>query len=68
MIEEKDQLLRIGKVLEITSLSKSVLYEMVREGEFPRPVRIGKRSARWRQGDIEAWLQSRPPATEMNWH
>ena len=67
MLDEKDRLLRIGEVLEVAAISKSVLYEMVARNEFPRAVRIGRRAVGWRQGDIKDWLDSLPPATEENW-
>ena len=67
MLVERDRLLRIGEVLEITGLSKSVLYEMVNRGDFPRPLRIGLRAVAWRQEDIQHWLDSLPPATGENW-
>ena len=67
MLVEKERLFRIGEVLEITGLSKSVLYEMVNRGDFPRPLRIGLRAVAWRQEDIQQWLDSLPPATGENW-
>ena len=37
MLAENDRSLRIGEVLEIAGISRSVLYEMVRWDEFPVP-------------------------------
>ena len=48
MCQEK-RLLKIDEVLEIVGVSKSVLYEMIGRGQFPRPVRISLRAVRWRQ-------------------
>lgn len=67
MLSENERLLRIGEVLEIAGISKSVLYEMVNREEFPRPVRIGRRSVGWRQREVKDWLDSLPPATQDNW-
>ena len=61
------RVVRIKEVLEITGLSKSVVYDMVSRNEFPRPVRISHRAVAWHQADIEEWLDSRPPATRENW-
>ena len=61
------RLIRFDEVLAITGISKSVIYEMIRRGEFPRQVRIGQRLVGWHQSDIDAWLDSLPPATEKNW-
>ena len=46
-------------VERITGLSRSTLYAMIAEGDFPKPVRLGKRAVGWREADISAWLESR---------
>lgn len=51
--------LRLPAVIEATALSKSTLYAMIQDGDFPRPMRLGKRAVGWREADIEAWLNSR---------
>ncbi len=43
-----------------TGLSRSSIYAMMEAGDFPRPVRIGKRAVAWPQSAIEAWLANRP--------
>ena len=58
----KDRLLRRRQVEEITSISRSSIYRLMQEGEFPRPVRIGPAAVRWRASDLTAWLESRPVA------
>ena len=58
----KDRLLRRRQVEEITSMSRSSIYRLMQEGEFPRPVKIGPSAVRWRASDLTAWLESRPVA------
>jgi prophage regulatory protein len=31
---------------------------MMNHGEFPRPVRIGRRAVGWRSSDVEEWLKA----------
>ncbi len=57
-----DRLLRRREVEEITAMSRSSIYRLMQEGEFPRPVRVGSAAVRWREGDITVWLESRPVA------
>jgi len=57
-----DKILRLGRVLEASGLSRATVYEMMGRGDFPLPVRIGKRSVGWRQSEITHWLFSRPIA------
>ena len=52
------RLLRRGEVEELTALRRSALYQKIAEGVFPAPVKIGKRSVRWRYQDILAWIES----------
>ena len=49
------RLLRVREVLERVPVGRSKLYEMMREGAFPSPVKIGKVSA-WRVSDVERWI------------
>ncbi len=57
-----DRLLRRREVEKITAMSRSSIYRLMQEGEFPRPVRVGSAAVRWREGDITVWLESRPVA------
>ncbi len=54
------RLVRCPEVLDRTGYKKSWLYALIRKGEFPAPVRLGARAVAWREGDLQAWIQSRP--------
>ena len=61
-----NRLLRIAAVLDIIGVSRSALYEWMNTGWFPRPIRVGPRTVRWRSEDIEAWLaECRKPGVAM---
>ncbi|WP_420326560.1 helix-turn-helix transcriptional regulator [Mameliella sp.] len=53
------RLLRRREVENRTGLSRSTLYDWMKRGEFPRPVKLGARIVAWRETDIVAWLESR---------
>ena len=53
------RVLRRPEVQGRTGLSKSGIYLAIQEGDFPRPIRIGKRAVGWLECDIDAWLQER---------
>ncbi|MCY3637686.1 MAG: AlpA family transcriptional regulator [Chloroflexi bacterium] len=55
-----DRLIRLEEALSYTGLSRSELYRKIRVGEFPRPVRVGKRAVRWRESEVEEWIAERP--------
>ena len=55
-----DRLLRLRDVEEQVALKRTAIYRWISRGDFPAPVRIGPRSSRWRESDIDAWLQALP--------
>ena len=58
----QDRLLRRREVEKITGMSRSSIYRLMHEDEFPRPVRVGPAAVRWKASDITAWIESRPVA------
>ena len=58
-------LMRREEVLQACRLSKSTMYYLIEQGQFPGPVRIGPRSVRWRKSDVVTWLTARPLASEV---
>ncbi len=55
--------LRLQAVIRVTGLSRSTLYRLIADEQFPRPVRLGPRAVAWRRADIEAWGEARPVTT-----
>lgn len=58
--QHQDNLLRIEEVLRPLGpipLGRSTWWEGIRDGRFPRPVKLGRVSA-WRESDILALIQN----------
>lgn len=53
---EPDRILRLPTVLQRTGLSRSTLYHKIREGTFPRQLRISIHGAGWRESAIQRWI------------
>ena len=53
------KLLRLPQVIERTSVRRSTIYEMMRAGTFPKPVKLNQRSNGWLEAEISEWLLSR---------
>ena len=51
------QIFRRKDLEERLKLSRSSIYAMMSQGEFPKPVRLGRRAVGWKSTDIEKWLQ-----------
>lgn len=55
--------LRLPEVKAVTGLSKTSIYELIRERDFPAPVRLGARSVAWVQSEIRRWARERVHAS-----
>ncbi len=60
-MEKQNKLIRIRSVLEMTSISKSYVYQLVKEGGFPKPVQLvkGGKSVAWIESEVQEWVESR---------
>ena len=53
-------LLRLPAVLAATGLSRSMLYELLEKGAFPRPVKLGGgRINAWSETEVSEWIEGR---------
>ena len=59
---EGDRLLHRTEVERRVGIGTSTLYRMMRDGEFPEPLKIGARAVRWPESEIETWLGTLPRA------
>ena len=58
-----DRLLRRPEVERRCQLGRSTIYRLMRLGQFPEPIKIGRRAVRWSEREVEDWMASRPRAT-----
>lgn len=55
----KRTLITLKIVIERTSLSKTRIYEGVRRGTFPPPVRVSARRRAWVEDEVTDWIDER---------
>ncbi len=53
------RLLRMPDVCAIVGLSKSSIYEGVKAGTFPAPIKLSRRAVCWPAAAIDAWITER---------
>lgn len=58
-MEQQIALLSREKVVEITSLSKTTIWRMMKKGQFPKSVRASMGRVAWYKSDIDKWLAER---------
>lgn len=54
-----DKIHRLPSALAITGLCRTSLYNYLKEGKFPKPVRLGVRAVGWKESDLAAWVNTR---------
>ena len=57
------KILRLPSVIELSGLSRSTIYRLIKLGKFPAPVRIGEKATAWLEDDLRAWLAELPNKT-----
>jgi prophage regulatory protein len=54
---EPPSILRRKQVELRTGLSRTTIYERMREGTFPRQISLGGRAVGWVNADIDQWVE-----------
>ncbi len=54
---DKHKLIRKPSVLGKTALTHSAMYALMKSGDFPRPLKLGKRSVAWVETEVDAWIE-----------
>jgi prophage regulatory protein len=53
-----DKFVDMKFITRFTGLTDKWFYKMIQEGDFPKPIKLG-RSSRWLQSEVEAWVHER---------
>ena len=56
------QFLRLPQVKEITCLSKSSIYRLIEDGDFPKQIALNSRSVVWVRSQVEEWCAQKVSA------
>lgn len=66
--EKIDRLMRLSEVLHTTGLGRNTVYRRMREGTFPKQVKLGPKSVAWRQSEIAHWIETLQPSNDQSVH
>lgn len=44
----------------VGGIGHTTLWRWIREGRFPKPVRLGANCVAWRSDDVDQWINTRP--------
>ena len=53
------QVIKLKTVIKLTSLSSATIYSLVKNGEFPKQLKLAERSSGWLLEEINDWLESK---------
>lgn len=53
------KILRMNDVIAKTGFSRAWIYELIKQGDFPQPKRIGSRAVGFSSFEIDAWIIAR---------
>ena len=59
MDSEHDALIDGRRTREISGISKSERWRLLKQGRFPKPVRLGTRCVRFSLREVSEWVESR---------
>jgi prophage regulatory protein len=57
------RILRRWQVQDTVGLSRATIYQLMREGRFPKRVKISVRAVGWIEHEIQEWLMKRVETT-----
>ena len=61
------RVLRLPEVLARVSLSKSTLWRLINDGQFPQPIKLGPRATGWIEEEVDEWIASRSRAVNRDY-
>ncbi|EPR14223.1 hypothetical protein M527_29380 [Sphingobium indicum IP26] len=59
-----NRLITLAEVKEITGLGKTMIYRLIRQGNFPQQYKPGGFASRWSECEILAWRDSQREAQQ----
>lgn len=55
------RMLRAKQVLEIVPISKSTLYQWIKDGKFPAPIKLSERCSVWMSESVQKFIDDYCP-------
>lgn len=58
-IDNPNRILRLREVIQTVGLGRSSVYRLIKNGMFPRPIKLSERAVGWNAGAVSEWLENR---------
>ena len=66
-IPTTERLLPLPEVESRSGFKSSFIYQLIKEGKFPKPVKIGTAS-RWRESEVRQWIHAKIKGSSSDKH
>jgi prophage regulatory protein len=57
VLAEQSFYMTVADVSSLTSLSRTSIYRMAQQGNFPKPIKLGPRQSRWLRSAVVNWAK-----------
>ena len=58
-ITKNMRIIRLPEVINMTGLSRSTIYALLKDQKFPKQVKLSPRSVGWVEGEVLDWIHQR---------
>ena len=58
------RLLKLPEVIRLTGYSRDSVYRLAKAGKFPQRVKPSTRASRWREDEIQQWIEQHSAARQ----
>lgn len=55
-VSTNEKILRLPQVLDKVGLKKSAIYNRIKVGQFPPPIKLGTHASGWLESDVQNWI------------
>lgn len=61
-MENQVKVIRIPAVIDMVGMCKASIYNMIKRGEFPAPIKLGPKASGWLVNEVQGWITERMSA------
>lgn len=63
-METNTKVIRLPAVMDMVGMCKASIYNMVKRGDFPAPLKLGPKASGWLISEVQGWINQRASARQ----
>ena len=63
-IQNPNRVIKLPEVMSLTALSRSTVYQKIKDNEFPKSIPLGARAVGWKYTNILDWIEQQAQSEE----